>query len=142
MGGYKLLRKALLIFACICFLVIIIAIAYEPQGKVDGTEVIIGHSEKFTRAEIDEAISQVKIQFREFKGCKLIKLWYDEDWSNKTLENWNVEKENYIVLLSDFETDYSASGRGFEPNRKYTHVNWILKRKNKSANWEVINWGY
>ena len=128
------MRKSLLLSICICFILVAC-----NSGKVSDVKVTIGDSNKFSETEIKEAISLVKTKFKDFKGCNLKKLWYDEEKSDANVKG---ESENTIVLLSNFETDKSAVSQGFNPNSNYVNWMWILTRESKSENWKVTDWGY
>ena len=47
---------------------------------------------------------------REFKGCSLRELWYDEGVSNRDSVGWaeQYEADEAIVLLSNFDVDASG----------------------------------
>ena len=132
-GGFQM-RKCLLLSISICFCFILVAC---NSGKVNNAEVIIGNSNKLSQTEIEEAMSAVKVKFRDFKGCNLTKLWYDEQRSDDYDEG-----ENTIVLLSNFDTNKAAGSQGFNTNSNYAYWMWILKRESKSDNWKIVDWGY
>jgi hypothetical protein len=129
-------RKSLLLIICFYFCFILVAC---NSGKVNNAEVTIEQSNKFSETEIKEAIHLVKTKFKDFRGCNLTKLWYDEEKSNEYVV---PESENIIVLFSSFETDKSVISQGFNPNSTYDNWMWILTRESKSENWEIIGWGY
>lgn len=106
-----------------------------------------GSSVKFFEDEIDAAISSVKEKFKDFEGCDLTDIWYDESQSNLRIQNYiknhvDVDAENAIVLLSNFKVDDSGKDGSFEPNSIYTDWCWILVRESKTDNWKVVDWGY
>ena len=128
------MRKLLFLSICFCFIFVAC-----NSGKVNNAEITIGNSTKFSEAEINQAIALVKTKFKDFRGCNLTKIWYDEEKYEAYVES---ETENTIILLSNFETDKSAISQGFNPNSNYVNWMWILIREDKSANWKVIDWGY
>lgn len=114
-------------------------------------EVNIGESVKFGEEEINDAINCVKKKFKDFEGCNLTKLWYDEEKSNNFIEGYlkngkgsvnDIKAENVIVLLSDFYVDSSGGDGSLNPNSTYSNWNWILIKNSKTGNWEVDDWGY
>ena len=124
-----------------------------PLAVTESKEDIIidiGQSTKFTEEEITKAIDTVKNNFN-FKGCTLTKLWYDEEKSNYFSKAYlgtgkgsvnDVEAENVIVLLSNFDVDSSGGDGSFEPNSTYGGWQWVLIRDSKANDWEIDTWGY
>lgn len=125
-------------------------VSCNKAGKTKNVLVDLGTSSKFTSEEIEAATKCVKEKFKDFEGCELLKLWYDEieadSLTKRYLENGKgsingATAENTIVLLSDFKVYYSEDG-SLDPNSTYTNWNWILIRDNSSDNWKVDNFGY
>ena len=123
----------------------------RQAGKTNNTVESIGKHHKFNNEEIKDAMKRVKIKFKDFKGCNLTKLWYDEEKSNNFIEDYmkygkgaasGVKAENVIVLLSDFDVDSSGGDGSLNPNSTYSNWNWILIRDNKAGNWKLDDWGY
>lgn len=127
-------------------------VACKQVGKTNNVVVDIGESIKFNDEEINNAINCVKEKFRDFEGCNLTKLWYDEEKSNHIIEGYfknekgsvnGVKKaENVIVLMSSFDVDSSGGDGSFNPNSTYSNWQWILRRNSKTDNWQVYDWGY
>lgn len=91
------MRKLLVLISCIYFCTFLIAC---NSGKTKNIEVIIGKSNKFSETEIEEAVSVVKLKFKEFKGCNSAKIWYDEEKSVKYLEfGGKIVLYYYLVLI-------------------------------------------
>ena len=128
--------------------------ACNNTGKTNNAEVDYGSSTLYSETEIKSAIKTVFTKFRDFDGCDLKKLWYDEDRSNtiiqqdissggwNTIKNSAAEPENIIILFSDFYVDDSGGDGSFNPDSTYTDWNWILIRDSKNGIWEVVDWGY
>ena len=79
-------------------------------GDVSEVGRSIGVCERFSKREVAAAMDEVERFFRkEYDGCKLLRLEYDEE---KTLEEAYAWSENYgadaIVLKSDFYVDDSG----------------------------------
>ena len=120
-------------------------------GKSSNAQVSIGESNKFTEEEINEAVSKVKRKFWGFEGCELTEIWHAEAESNKITEDYlkygggsekNIDPDNVIGLLSNFDVDASGGDGSLEPNSTYPEWNWILIRDSKSKKWRIETWGY
>lgn len=142
--------KKIIIFLCL-ILAVFSLVAYRQAGKTNNVVVNIEKSNKFSEKEINDAIICVKKKFKDFKGCTLTKLWYDEERSNIIIGGYltngkgsvnSVKADNIIVLLSNFDVDSSGVDGGFNPNSSYSNWNWILIRDSKAGHWKVDDWGY
>ncbi|NLK98829.1 MAG: DUF4829 domain-containing protein [Epulopiscium sp.] len=100
---------------------------------------------------MNDAVNCVKEKFKDFEGCSLTKLWYDEEKTNNFIEGYlrggrgsvnGAKAENVIVLLSNFDVDSSGGDGSLNPNSTYSDWNWILIRDSKASNWQVDDWGY
>lgn len=121
------------------------------SNETNSAEITTKKQTKFTEEEINEATNCVKTKFKDFKGCTLKELWYDEEKSNHFIEIYfknqngelsNVKPENAIVLLSNFDVADPVAHSGLEPNSTYHDWNWILVRDSKTSNWKLVDWGY
>ena len=113
-------------------------------GDVRGAGRQMGESAPFSRAEIAHAMDQVEDHFRkEFDGCKLLNLRYDEEKTRAEAEEWAAQygADEAIVLLSDFEVDSSGGDGSLNPDSTYRNWKWVLTRNEKGA-WELKTWGY
>ena len=142
--------KKVIFFLCI-ILVAFSLWACRQAGKTNNTVESIGKHDKFSNEEIKDAMKRVKKKFKDFKGCDLTQLWYDEEKSKGFIEGYlkngkgaasGVKSENVIVLFSDFDVDSSGGDGSLNPNSTYSNWNWILIRDNKAGNWKVDDWGY
>lgn len=140
-----------MVFSLCLILVVFSLVACKQDGRTNDVEVRIEKSNKFSEAEINNAIDSVKKKFEDFHGCNLTKLWYNEEKSNHIIEDYlksgkgsenGVKAKNVIVLLSNFAVDSSGGDEGFNPNSTYSNWNWILIRDSKTGNWRVDDWGY
>ncbi|WP_368505161.1 DUF4829 domain-containing protein [Alkalihalophilus sp. As8PL] len=120
-------------------------------GKTKNVEVSIEQSTTFSEEEIHDAITVVKRKFKEFRGCELTDLWYDENQSNEYAKDYltygngstnGIEEENVIVLISNFDVNASGGDGSFQPNSTETNWKWILVRDDKHDKWRVDDWGY
>lgn len=142
--------KKMILFLYIILLVSSL-VACKQEGKTNNVVTNIGRSDKFSVQEINDAINCVKKKFKDFKGCNLTKVWYDEKKSNNSIEGYlkngmgsmnGVKAENVIVLLSNFDIDSSGGDGSLNSNSTYSGWNWILIRDSKTGNWKVDDWGY
>ena len=142
--------KKMVFFLCVISVVFSLA-ACKQAGRTDNVTVNIDKSSKFSEEEINNAINCVMKKFKDFKGCNLTKLWYDEEKSNNFTEEYlkggrgsinGVKAENVIVLLSNFDVDSSGAAGGFNPDSTYSDWNWILIRDSKTSKWRVDDCGY
>jgi hypothetical protein len=109
------------------------------------------HSDQFSEREIRDAMEIVIAKFRGFKGCEMMKLWYDEEKSNRQIESYmtggrgagsGISKDNVIVIYSDFSVDSSGGDGSLNPNSTYTDWCWILVRESREGAWRVDDFGY
>lgn len=123
----------------------------KQAGNISNVAVTVGQSAKFSQEEINAAIDCVKKKFKDFEGCKLTTLWYEEEKSNSFAEGYlkngrgsvnGAKAENVIVLLSNFDVDSSGGDGSLNPNSTYSNWNWILIRNSKTDSWQVDDWGY
>ena len=97
-----------------------------------------------TPSEIEQAMEVAMNHFRkEFDGCTMTKIEYDEEKSGKAAREWAQQygADEGIVLYSSFDVDASGGDGSFNPNSTYTKWQWILTR-NKGEGWVLRTWGY
>lgn len=112
-------------------------------GNVRHVERKIFGTNTYTEQEINDAMDVVVGEFKkEAKGCKLIRLWYDEEYSDLQAPGWKAQynAKDAIVLLSDFSVDSSGGDGSLEPNSNYSNWQWILVRNDQG--WEIMTSGY
>ena len=133
MKTYKIL---LLCLACILLL--------TACGGGDVSEVgrRIGVCERFSEREVAAAMDEVERFFRkEYDGCKLLRLEYDEEKTLKEAYAWSEDLgAEAIVLESDFYVDDSGRTVTLEPDETYRNYEWILTRN--AFGWKLQTWGY
>lgn len=122
-------------------------------GTINNVEIDYGSSVKFSEAEIKSAIDIVLVDFaktKAYKGCDLVRLWYDETESNRMVENYmvyghgsanGVEKENVIILQAHFNVSKKADIY-FNPPSVVTNWSWILIRNNITNKWTKDDAGW
>ena len=126
----------------ISLLLCVLLLAGCGGGDVSEVGRCIGVCERFSEREVVAAMDEVERFFRkEYDGCKLLRLEYDEE---KTLEEAYAWSENYgaeaIVLESDFYVDDSGRTVTLEPDETYRNYNWILTKT--AFGWKLETWGY
>lgn len=143
------MKKVISFFSII--LIVFSLVGCNPAGKTNDTKVTIGKSVNFSEKEIEYATECVKEKFKNFQGCNLTDLWYDEDKSNTLVDDYlkyglgsenGSTAENVIVLMSNFNVGFSGGDGSFEPNSTYADWQWILVRDSKTSKWKVDDWGY
>jgi len=144
------MKKILLITLVLCLSIS----ACGNPGTTNNAEIDYGNSIVFDETEIKSATKAVLVKFRDFEGCDLIKLWYDEERSDRlieqsisssgmnTIKNSGAEADNVIILFSDFYVDSSGGDGSFNPDSTYTDWNWILIRNRENDKWRIVDWGY
>ena len=112
-------------------------------GKVR-TMPVIGPSELYTDREIGKAMDIVADYFKkEFDGCTLIRLEYDEAAVRDELMGWadQYDEGQAIVLLSDFEVAHFGASPSLNSGDTYRNWKWILTRTG-AGEWQLRTWGY
>lgn len=129
---------------CIFWTVLLMVLLLTACGGGDVSEVgrRIGVCECFSEREIAAAMDEVERFFRrDYDGCKLLRLEYDEEKTRQKAYQWS---ENYnaeaIVLQSDFSVDDSGRTVTLEPGETYRNYEWILTKT--VFGWELRTWGY
>ena len=117
------------------------------RGNVSNVNRIVGYSALYDENSINEAFDVIEKKFsKDFEGCTLTELRYDEDVENRFAEEIEkYHKENnqeLIVVLSTFDTDEKGGDGGFDPNDTYADWQWHLVKTADKKSWEIINWGY
>ena len=113
-------------------------------GDTSQTKRIIGESSLYSQAEIEQMMDTVESTFRrEFKGCTLLELEYDEALSQKQSGDWaeQYQADEAAVLTSSFDVDGSGGDGSLNPNTTYSKWLWVLTR-NGDGNWKLQTWGY
>lgn len=117
------------------------------RGNVSNVNRVVGSSALYSESSINEAFDVIEKKFaKDFKGCTLTELRYDEDVENRfseEIENYHKENnQELIVVLSTFDTDEKGGDGEFNPDDTYTNWKWYLMKTADKKGWEIINWGY
>lgn len=113
-------------------------------GKTDDVELYIGNSNIYSTREIEHAMDVVIHFFKkEYRGCTLLTLSYDEALSLETNDRWAAQYnvDEAIVLTSSFNVDSTGGSGNLNPNTTYDNWKWILTRSNHEG-WTLKNCGY
>ena len=113
-------------------------------GDVSKTQRAIGKSQLYNKGEISAAMNKVVRFFgKEFDGCILLELKYDEEYSVAPSDHWAeyYDADEVIVLQATFYVGETGSNGSLEPNRTYKNYEWVLIRKGISG-WNLQSWGY
>lgn len=113
-------------------------------GNTQNVQRVIGESKLYTQEEIGEMMDVVEREFRrEFRGCTLRELKYDEELSMRQSEDWAAQyaADEAVVLTSAFDVDGRGGDGSLNPNSSYTKWLWILTR-NGNGSWILQTWGY
>ena len=123
-------------------LLCILLLAGCGGGDVSEVGRRIGKCELYSEHQIADAMNEVEAFFRrEYDGCKLLRLEYDEEKTREEAADWS---EHYgaraIVLESDFYVDDSGRTVTLEPEETYRNYQWILVKT--ALGWKLKTWGY
>lgn len=127
--------------------VAIVLLLIGNRGNVSNVNRVVGNSAFYSESLINEAFDVIEKKFvKDFKGCTLTELRYDEDVENRfseEIEKYHKENnQDLIVVLSTFDTDEKGGDGGFNPDDTYTNWKWYLVKTADKKSWEIINWGY
>ena len=98
----------------------------------------------YSEQEINE-IMDIVVQYfeKEFSGCSLTELSYEEELSQKSCREWakQYQADQAILFTSSFEVYASGGDGSLEPNSTYEKWRWVLTRKD-GEKWKLRTWGY
>lgn len=132
---------------CLMLAVCLVLLLSACSGVARFAAVRIGGSEKFTKDELKAAVRVVREH--AFESTFVTRIVYDEARSDEVVRSYTetgrgsvngVEKENVIVLFTDFVTGGSTGS--LNPHDVYTDYNWILIRDGREGMWVVDDCGY
>ena len=142
-------KKSIIAICAVCVILGVAAVLAltGSRGNISNVNRVVGYSALYDENSINEAFNVIEKKFtKDFEGCTLTELRYDEDVENKFAEEIEkYHKENnqeLIVVLSTFDTDEKGGDGGFNPNDTYTNWQWHLVKTANKKSWDIINWGY
>ena len=121
------------------FVVIMVVISLSGCGITFAARKVFDKSETYSKEDIREAMNVVFDEFSGFEGAVLLKLEYDEEFSNKQMR-FNTKQydcDEAIVLRSKFLSLVKAEGKKWN----IVKWDWILVRS-EGENWEFKSCGY
>jgi hypothetical protein len=137
------MRKAIKAIGVFAILVLCAAVIGSfREGNIKHVHRTIPQSSIYSEQEISVPMDIVEKKFkRDFGGCTLTDLWYDEKRSESESNEWaeQYHADEAIVLLSNFYVGSNAD-QCFNPNSSYTYWSWVLVHKTGGP-WELKTWG-
>lgn len=133
-------KNALMIVLLLCALMLTAC----GGGNIRHVMPTIGPSDLYDGSEIEEAMDIVLDHFqKEFDGCTLTRLEYDEAAVREELMGWAAQynEGQAIVLLSDFDVAPFGASESLNANDTYRNWKWILTRSG-AGEWTLRTWGY
>ena len=121
------------------FVVIMVVISLSGCGITFAARKVYDKSEIYSKEDIREAMNVVFDEFSGFEGAVLLKLEYDEEFSNRQMR-FNTKQydcDEAIVLRSKFLSLLKGEGKKLN----IVKWDWILVR-NEGENWEFKSCGY
>ncbi|MCR4657078.1 MAG: hypothetical protein K5770_12750 [Lachnospiraceae bacterium] len=119
---------------------------FEPTVE-DMVEVDYGESELYSKEDLEDAISEIEIEFATWDGCELHSIRYagDESCTDENLKWMNELNEdgNYTQVaefIMDFHSPAEAYG-AWEADTEYTDFEWWLARS-EDGGWDIVTQGY
>ena len=142
-------KKRIIAICAVCVILGVAAVLVLTgnRGNISNVNRVVGYSALYDENSINEAFDIIEKKFaKDFEGCTLTELRYDEDVENKFAEEIEkYHKENnqeLIVVLLTFDTDEKGGDGEVNPNATYTNWQWHLVKTKDKKNWEIISWGY
>ncbi len=111
-------------------------------GDISSVERIVDDTELYSKAEIRSAMRVVESHFfREFSGCELLEISFDEEKTLKEIERNGEKGENseVIVLTSSFYVEKSDGS--LTPGMTYNGWSWELECT-LLGTWKLADAGY
>ena len=130
-------------FLCL-LLVLALVMGACSHGNVTCVRKEFGNSEQYSKWEIGQAMKVVtRCFYREFDGCTLTELRYDETATGKAAARWaeQYQADTAIVLVSTFRVGSSGGDGSLNPDSVYRNWQWVLTRNGLGA-WKLQTWGY
>lgn len=112
---------------------------------------------EFTKEEIRDAFLCVEEKFKDFRGCDMLRLWYDRKESAYCVRGYmeygagakngagavnGADSRNVIYLFSDFTVDSEKAEESLSLGAPYDGFMWVLTRESGASPWRVESWGY
>ena len=125
---------------------LVLVLTFAACGKTanGGYSVVVPSDAHYSEQDIRAAMRVAVRHFeKEFDGCKLLSICYDEAKVKDAEPEWaaQYDADEAIVLLSSFHVDGSGGDGSLNANSDYTDWQWVLVRSG-GGNWQLKTWGY
>ena len=139
MGIWLIKRGDFMKKILVLLIAIIIVFSFSGCGITFIARKVSDKSERYSKEDIEEAMDIVFEEFADFDGAVLLKLEYDEEFSNKQMQfNTKLyDSDEAIVLRSKFFSMVKTEVKIWNVAK----WDWILVR-NEGENWEFKSCGY
>lgn len=106
-------------------------LTYMPKGKYENAEISIGESDVFSQSDFEQAKKAIFEEFKNYDGCEMLSLVYDENMSDEYKNDFYPEYHEYydleiMVLYSDFKTQKNMYESSFNDDCLYREWKWIM----------------
>lgn len=129
---------ALIAILAVLGILFVVLYPFERDGVTKNAEIVIGESTIFEQSDFEKTCDVILEQFKDYKNCELIRLVYDEEFSEKE-KSYSDYHDDVMVWYSDFQTD-NCYGNGFNDNYLYKEWKWIMC-KSDDGQWQIKAWG-
>lgn len=136
--------KKILILSLALILFLFSLTACNNEGNTKDCIRNTGSSTLYTEDEINKLMDIVEEYFKkEFEGCTLQELTYDEEYSNEHCGGWanQYDADRAIVFKSDFYVSPTGGDGSLNQDSTYRDWEWILTQTD-SEEWILRTWGY
>lgn len=134
----RLFAPFLLIILIFIAGLVIFFVSGNGSPDFEKTKIYYGTCKLYTKEDIDECVSLVFDEAKDWEISDFYSIKYAGDERCK-MESDEAGAET-LVLLSDFHTKRNAGG-GWNANDDYNDWGWIFE-KTKDGHWELKGWGY
>ena len=141
------MKRLLRLTAAAAALLIVVSAFAACGNGVNNAKIDYGHSEIYTKEDMDSAIKLIKENASQMTGLKkLINIRYSSDdcnseknvkWMNDCVDDASFTQ--CIMFTTDFTTGSNTSS--LNPNDRYTGWEWWLARTD-GGEWHVVTSGY
>lgn len=140
------MKKRILIGVSFLFFVslfIYFAFFHKPKQEPVVTKREAIHSTLYPKKDIEEAMDVSEQYFKDTcKGCSLLSIRYDEDYSKANVEKYRIhKKDEMLIIMYDLRTDAKGSDPTLTPNTEYKNNIYVVSRSSKDSPWNIINSG-
>ena len=123
---------------------LLLSVYYEVRSRMSGrtanAQIEIDDSVIFSREDIESAINVAIKDFasRRDSWNELLKISYNEDYSNMVIRHRNWDAGNAIVLIANYQSNSAPGSNRPTIMRSWE---WALFRDNSDGSWRVTYGG-